>query len=207
MRKAQTVVIILDGNRRWKKRNALSQLSGHEKGAENVEPIAEAALHYGVRHLVLWGLSLDNVRNRDSAELNALYRIFEEYFRKLATSPLLTEYDVCVRAVGFWTEVFPSATQREIENVVRLTESHRGRMLTFLLAHDGVMRGLNADLLIRTGEPFADRAMGHLSGMEVSALDKNTIVKFTAYHWPAFSSEDLLSIFQDFETMESRSGA
>ena len=45
------VAIIMDGNRRWAKKNNLSTPQGHKEGAENLKRIAKFANKIGIKHM------------------------------------------------------------------------------------------------------------------------------------------------------------
>ena len=65
------VAIIMDGNGRWALSRGLPRASGHPEGAEAVRRTIEASLEFGIRHLTLYGFSIEN-RNRPRTEVQAL---------------------------------------------------------------------------------------------------------------------------------------
>ena len=52
--------IIMDGNGRWAKKNALNVTSGHEKGVEVVKKIVESAAKAKLESLSLYAFSTEN---------------------------------------------------------------------------------------------------------------------------------------------------
>lgn len=54
------VGIILDGNRRWAKKNGLSASEGHREGFETFNDIANYALERGVKFLTVYAFSTEN---------------------------------------------------------------------------------------------------------------------------------------------------
>ncbi len=48
------LAIIMDGNGRWARQRGLPRLAGHRAGTENIRPILEACVEYGVQMLTLW---------------------------------------------------------------------------------------------------------------------------------------------------------
>lgn len=68
------VAIIMDGNGRWAKRQGLERFYGHQKGAEIVHEIIEAAAKLGVQYLTLYTFSTENW-NRPKEEVTALINL------------------------------------------------------------------------------------------------------------------------------------
>ena len=52
--------IIMDGNGRWAKKNALNVTSGHERGVEVVKKIVESAAEAKLESLSLYAFSTEN---------------------------------------------------------------------------------------------------------------------------------------------------
>jgi len=52
--------IIMDGNGRWAKKNALNVTSGHERGVEVVRMVVEAAAKAKLESLSLYAFSTEN---------------------------------------------------------------------------------------------------------------------------------------------------
>ena len=75
------MAIVLDGNGRWAEARGRPRSFGHEKGAERVREIAEAAPSVGIRTLTLYVFSTDNWR-RPPAEVAALFRILRGFLRR-----------------------------------------------------------------------------------------------------------------------------
>ena len=70
MSNPSTVAIIMDGNRRWAKKNNLPSASGHRKGIETLIEIVKTAKSEKVRKLIVYAFSTENW-NRESFEVNA----------------------------------------------------------------------------------------------------------------------------------------
>ena len=51
------LAIIMDGNRRWARQNALKILAGHYHGAQNMKTIARSAAEHGIQHLTVFAFS------------------------------------------------------------------------------------------------------------------------------------------------------
>lgn len=75
------VAIILDGNRRWAKRQGLPQLKGHQKGFENIRDLAPYIIDRGVKYLSVFAFSTENFK-RTAEEVKYLMDLFVEMFSK-----------------------------------------------------------------------------------------------------------------------------
>ena len=74
------IAIILDGNKRWAKKNNLASLQGYKEGFENIKNIVNHSLKIKLRHLTLFTLSSENF-NRPS--VNIIYEIIYSNFSSL----------------------------------------------------------------------------------------------------------------------------
>ena len=54
------VGIIMDGNRRWAKKNNLETAQGHKEGAENLKRIAKFANKIGIKYMTVYAFSTEN---------------------------------------------------------------------------------------------------------------------------------------------------
>jgi len=72
------VAIIMDGNRRWAKKNGVPTMVGHWKGAEVLTRIVEAASNLGVKVLTVYAFSTETWK-RTHDEVNSLMHLFKMY--------------------------------------------------------------------------------------------------------------------------------
>jgi len=79
------VAIILDGNRRWAKKNHLPTIEGHRKGAEAVLKLVKKGKELGVRIGSFWAFSTENW-NRSKKEIIGLMRLFKYFLDKYINS-------------------------------------------------------------------------------------------------------------------------
>jgi undecaprenyl diphosphate synthase len=132
------VAIIPDGNRRWAKEHGLKPWDGHDEGAKNIEKLVRFALKKGVRCMTFWGSSVDNLTKRPLEEKLALLRIYEEYFKRLISSPDILENEVKINVIGRWKEQFPDSLTTIIQDGIEKTKNHKKNILNFMLAYSGV---------------------------------------------------------------------
>ena len=77
------VAIIMDGNRRWAKKNNLSTPQGHKEGAENLKRIAKFANKIGIKHLTVYAFSTENWKTRRGWSYNETFKILFVRFLQL----------------------------------------------------------------------------------------------------------------------------
>jgi len=74
------VAFILDGNKRWAKKNNFNSLEGYKKGLENIKNITDYSIKLKISNLTLFALSSENLR-RTSVKI--LYELINNNFDKL----------------------------------------------------------------------------------------------------------------------------
>lgn len=76
------IAIIMDGNRRWAKKNNLNPSEGHKAGAKNLEDIVEHAAKLGIKHVTVYALSTENWRKRTKEEVTGIFRLLINYLQR-----------------------------------------------------------------------------------------------------------------------------
>ncbi|MEU4606087.1 polyprenyl diphosphate synthase [Kribbella sp. NPDC023972] len=72
------VAIVMDGNRRWARQAGYDDVRmGHRFGAEHLDLFLGWCGEAGIRCVTAWVASADNIRRRDSAEVDYLMRLVE----------------------------------------------------------------------------------------------------------------------------------
>ena len=105
------VAIIMDGNRRWAKRQGLPPMMGHWKGAETLTKIVRAASELGIKTLTVYSFSTENW-NRAGEEVDALMHLFKVYLIK-QRRPMAKE-GVRLHAIGDLKRL-PHSVLKELE--------------------------------------------------------------------------------------------
>lgn len=75
------VAIIVDGNRRWAKKNGKSSAQGHNEGLKNLKIISEYVFKKGIKYLSLFVFSTENFK-RSENEVKHLMNLFIKTFKK-----------------------------------------------------------------------------------------------------------------------------
>lgn len=215
--------IILDGNRRWAKENGLPSFEGHQRGMDNIEPIARAARTVGIRHMIVYAFSTENW-NRSKEEVSYLLDIFEKMAReRLAT---LREEGVAVRFIG-QKERFPESLQGAMREAEDKNPENPACTLWICISYGGRAEiAQAAQAAAQANEPISEESLAkHLwtSGMP----DPDLIIRtggekrisnfllwqgayselfFIEPYWPAFTKSDLEAVLKEYAERERRLG-
>ena len=87
MNKLEHIAFILDGNKRWAKKNNFSSFVGYSKGFENIKNLVNFSLNIKLKNLTLYALSSENF-HRSSLDLiyDIIYKNFSKYFEDLVVN-------------------------------------------------------------------------------------------------------------------------
>ncbi len=223
------VAIIPDGNRRWVRKHGLSLMTGYDTGIKKFIEVAMWAKEMGVKTISIWGLSTENVKNRSSAEINTLFKLY----MKAATDPkILKQLDdnrARVRVIGDMAPL-PKKLKKELKaleartraykdfsiNILvgyggrddilyaakKLLSSHKRRIkLTYETLRENLRTATlpDVDLLIRTSGEM------RLSGF-LPWQGSYSELYFSKKYWPGFGKEDLKRAIASFSDRERRYG-
>jgi len=72
------VAFIMDGNRRWAKKNKLPIIEGHKMGSEVIKKIVRRSLKLGIKYLTFFSFSTENW-NRSKNEVLKLHSLLKFY--------------------------------------------------------------------------------------------------------------------------------
>lgn len=128
------VAIIMDGNRRWAKKQGMNILKGHEYAVNEVtENLIEAAGELGVEHLTLWAFSTENW-GRAEDEVTGLMNLFRK--------ALMTKVDKFIakgarlKMIGDITKFSPDI-QEGMKIAMKKSEGNIKITVTFALNYGG----------------------------------------------------------------------
>lgn len=128
----QHLAIMMDGNRRWAKKQGLAvAFTGHDKGTETVKTAIEFCLKKKIRYLSLYTLSLENLK-RSPEEKEHLYKLLIDSFERDWLE--LEKHQIRVRFIGD-TSLFPAHVLPVIEKVERDSAHHDALHLNLLFCY------------------------------------------------------------------------
>ncbi|MGP6171011.1 isoprenyl transferase [Microbacterium sp. A196] len=126
------VAMMIDGNRRWARQLGFdSAADGHRAGAAKMREFLGWCDEIGVRVVSLYLLSSDNLRKRDSKEIEDLIEIIAELAESLSQEP-----DWRVKHVGR-SDILPTELARVLADAEARTNGHTGLHVNLAVGYGG----------------------------------------------------------------------
>lgn len=217
------VAIIMDGNGRWAKKRLLPRSAGHRAGMNRMVSLSEHVFDCGAEWCTLYALSTENF-NRPQEELESLYELFREYFRK--NTKTLKKKSISLRVIGNL-----SLLPADVQEIIRAGEAETagGERGTLVLAigygaRQEIIAAVNRaiqegkevseesfssllttadmpdpDLLIRTGK---ERRLSNFLLWQSAYTE----LYFTEKLFPDFTNGDFDEALKDYASRERRFG-
>ena len=223
------IAIIMDGNRRWAKKNNLNTAQGHKEGAENLKRISKFANKIGIKYLTVYAFSTENWK-RSEEEVGAIMKLLKFYILDFFKS-----YDENIKenVIGRIGDL-PKDLQKEIRSVEEKTKNNTGLVLNIAFNYGGrdeiatavktiTQKVLDGKLkidditeneisnsLYTAGQPDPDlliRTSGEerISNFLPWQISYSEFV-FTDKYWPEYSNSDLLESIQIYQKRTRRFG-
>lgn len=127
------IAIIMDGNRRWAKRQGWMAIRGHSVGARTTRRIIEESVNLGVKALTLYTFSTENWK-RPRSEVAALLRLITRNLKR--ELPDMQARGIQVRHIGR-REGLPDHLLQQIDESVAQTRHNKGMALLLALNYGG----------------------------------------------------------------------
>lgn len=165
------VAIIMDGNRRWAKRQGLSAVMGHKKVAFGVvEELVERAVELGIPHITFWAFSTENWK-RSKVEVGGVLRLFRESLKSQA--PKLVKRGAKLQMIGDMSR-FPRDIQAGFGEMMEASKNNARITVTFALNYGG------RDELLRAIKKLATEIQD--SRFKIKKLDQSAFASFLDTH-------------------------
>ncbi len=219
------IALILDGNKRWAKKNKFSAVDGYSRGFENIERIVNYCLSIKLTNLTIFALSSENF-NRTSINIiyDIIYNNFSKIFEKLVKQKGVrikifgSRENLPIKIIEIFENIeiqsknnnnlylniaFNYGFKEEIKNVLRKLSKSQFK-INFdnkkeidNLFHLGFQT--DPDLLIRTGgyQRLSNFIMYNLTYTELF---------FTKTLWPDFSEKEFQLIIDQFFKINRKYG-
>jgi undecaprenyl diphosphate synthase len=222
--------IIMDGNGRWAKKNALNVTSGHEKGVEVVRKIVESAAKAQLESLSLYAFSTENW-SRPKKEILGIKKLIISAIDSQV--PELIDQEVRLNFFGDYSS-FGDHVIDAIEEAERATAFHDPRLkLNIALGYGGRADIIEATKLIASDikseklseEDVSNETFFRYLKAPINELDllirtggDHRISNFLLYHlayteiqftntlWPDFTEEEFTKCLEAFSNTERRFG-
>lgn len=223
------IAVMLDGNRRWSKKNNFILSRGYGHGANQVEKNMEAAFQSGVKYFTVWAASNDNLTKRSTTEIKILQNILKEKLKEFLYSEKIEKNRVRVRIVGTGIERLKDKELTQLKEVMeKKTEKFSNYHFTILFGYDGKTEMLSAiEKIQKTKEVVTyDTVKQHLMTAELPPVDlvirtggephwsagfmmwhtTDSEFYFTKTLWPEFTPRELKVAIKDFGNRRSLKG-
>ncbi|XP_075227828.1 dehydrodolichyl diphosphate synthase subunit [Lycorma delicatula] len=97
------VAFIMDGNRRYAKKNNVKKIDGHTKGFHKLSETLQWCLDLGIEEVTVYAFSIENFK-RSEEEVDALLELARQKFQRLLDEcDKLMEKGVRIRVIGNWS--------------------------------------------------------------------------------------------------------
>ena len=222
MSEPKTVAIIMDGNRRWAKKNNLPIPSGHRKGIESLIEIVKTAKKLKIERLIVYAFSTENW-SRDNFEVNALMNLIN--FGVDVKLNEIKENGIKLDFIGNLADL-PEKAKKGIDKCINETKDLSELTLTVALNYGAIsdileaaktinknnielneenflnatqIGGQEVDIFIRTGgdKRLSNFLLANIGYTELFFSDKL---------WPEFSNNDFIKILDEFRERQRRFG-
>jgi tritrans,polycis-undecaprenyl-diphosphate synthase [geranylgeranyl-diphosphate specific] len=177
------IAIILDGNRRWAKRNLIMKLEGHFRGADAVEKLLDWCEELNIKIITLYVLSAENLTRQDD-ELDYLYDLINERLQKLYNDPRIHKNRMKVKAIGS-VELLPDFLREILNKLEEATKDYDNHYLNIAIAYGG--QNELVDAIKKIGTKIKD------GSLDVNQIDKD-VIESSLYtsHLPQSSPDMIL---------------
>ncbi|MFQ5573678.1 MAG: polyprenyl diphosphate synthase [Nitrosopumilaceae archaeon] len=129
------IALILDGNRRWAKRNLSITKKGHFRGADAVENLLDWCEEFDIKIITLYALSAENL-NRKDEELEYLFDLIKNRLEKLYNDPRIHRNKMRVKAMGR-IELLPDSIKDVLKRLDSATRGYDKHFLNIAIAYGG----------------------------------------------------------------------
>ncbi|MCM1438912.1 MAG: polyprenyl diphosphate synthase [Roseburia sp.] len=160
----ETVGLIMDGNGRWAKKNGKRRMEGHTKGILNMISLCSHAFDRGVKNMVCYGLSTENLK-RPVQEVEHIYKLVVGAFDLFVTT--FTKQQACVKYIGN-TDILPAEVCASMERCEKELSKFRnsGRTIYIGIAYGSRHEMVSAiNRAVERGEKVTEEKFLSMLGM------------------------------------------
>ena len=226
------VAIIMDGNRRYARRQGLARYYGHFRGADTTEKVLDWSFDLGIKQLTVYAFSTENFERSDE-EKNRLFELIGIKFDKICVDERTHKRRMRVRVIGN-IDLLPPVLKASAKHAEEITKNYNGVYLNVALAYGGrqelVDAARNMAWKIKNGElsvkeinedtisknlypvsgsvPYVDLIIRTGGDERISnflpwqANGNECAAYFCAPFWPEFRKIDFLRAVRTYQTRE-----
>jgi len=224
------LAIIMDGNRRWARRQHLPPVAGHYHGSETLRRTALYANGLGLRFLSVYAFSTENW-NRPLGEVTGLMEVFTNSLTRLL--PELHENGIRLRFFGALEQFSPALRQQQKE-AMEFTRNNSGMVLQVAMNYGARRELLHACMALIEEYQASGRSPSELKEEDLAERlylpgcpDPDVVLRTGGEHrlsnfmlwqaayaevmltdvlWPDFSPADVDKAILDFSNRQRRFG-
>ena len=218
------IAIIIDGNRRWAKKNKLDQIEGHRKGIETAKFIAKHCHNKNIKELTLYAFSMQNWK-RPKLEIKSLLKLFSTLFED--KSHFFIKNNFKFNPIGRIDEL-NEAVKIKINSLKEKTKANNAMTINVAINYGGIEEIIDTyerialnnekninrkilkkysylpesneiDLIIRTG------GYSRLSNF-LNLHNSYSELEISNILWPDFNEEDFEEILSKYKKIERNYG-
>ena len=224
------VAIIMDGNNRFAKKNAMQKGDGHREGKNVLDPIVEHCRKRNIQALTVFAFSSENWK-RPQAEVDLLMKLLEDTIHEQL--PRMHQYQMSLRFIGDRSKLSPQLrdlmlhAEQDTANFDKMT-------LTIAISYGGMWDMAHAAkqiaLAVQSQALDPEQIDEHVFGQDISLSDLPAVdllirtggdfrlsnfmlwqaayaeLYFTPTLWPEFSVEEFDDALAVFGGRERRFG-
>jgi undecaprenyl diphosphate synthase len=217
------LAIIMDGNRRYAKKNLIKTAMGHQAGVTALNRVMEWCPKYGVSTLTVYALSTENLIKRDATEINNLFKIFTNTIRSYKRK--LIGKNVRVKVMG-GIKNLPTQLCEAMDGLVESTKNGSELLLQICLNYGGRLEIIEAvNKAIRGGATQIDEQI--ITNNLYSNLEPDLILRpggekrmsnfllwqsaYSEIHfldslWPDITEKEFALVINNYQNRERRFG-
>lgn len=154
------LAIIMDGNSRWAKKNALPSALGHRQGAETLKKILQGVIKLNIKYFTIYSFSSENWQ-RDEGEVASLLDLLKIYLTNELEN--LIKNNICVRIIGDKNK-FPDNIVELINNLEAKTKNNNGLFLQIALSY-----GARDEIIMAHKSLLSDLNSAKINSSEINA--------------------------------------
>ena len=225
------IAIIMDGNRRWAKKQGKPASYGHKEGAKTLEKIVRYANKIGLKHITVYAFSTENWKRAED-EVKALMLLLQNYLDDY--SKRADTENIRVKILGDITAL-SDGMQKSIKKCMERTKDNTGVTFNIALNYGGrdeIIRAIKkiaedvkenkldinniteevvSNNLYTNGQPDPDLMIRTSGELRLSNFLPWQLVYseflFIDKNWPDFEEEDLDNAIIEYQKRTRKFGA
>ncbi|MBT0741381.1 polyprenyl diphosphate synthase [Campylobacter lari] len=133
MNELKHLAVVMDGNRRWARKNGLLEKIGYSQGAKVVEKIIEVCIDEKIQNLTLYAFSTENWQ-RPKEEVEFLFKLLNKYLDESLNKFIANE--VRFKAIGN-LNLLDELTLKKIQNFQEQTKNYTKLRVNLAISYGG----------------------------------------------------------------------